>query len=537
MVPERSRSELLIALAVFLAACLYLWPLRDFVSFNADEGIILSDADRILRGQVPYRDFFSLYTPGSYFLLALAFKLFGQSLVVARSILLVYCGVFSSLSYLLARRISSRTASLFATALLTLGCLPTRFFVLHNWDSTLFALLTLYSASRFMETESRFWAAAIGMTAALTCLTEQARGAGLLLGLAIAGVVMLPRWRVRRIRSGDVFGAAAGFFLPFLITFAYFASQHAVMAMLRSWLWPLHGYYGSNHVAYGFVSSGVSLSFFSNAQGRVEPFVVLFASPLFLVSALAVMAAMNTAYWLTHYYRAGAETPDLRVLGGCIFLGIWLSTLATSRADFSHILYITPLFAYLLPSFLDIPDRRLHTLYSARPVIAGILLVSFVGFGLSTILKAVGPTRKLKTRRGEIRAAYDDQVIPYVQGHIAEGEYMFVHPYQPLYSFLTGSTPSSRFDGIQSAAPDTVRIITEDLSKNPTPVVLLDRTFAEKVPVAWPSIPLAALAYDPVGDYIVRHYHSCKVLNLNPPQIWIFDYMVRNDLACPKDGK
>ena len=68
-------------------------------------------------------------------------------------------------------------------------------------------------------------------------------------------------------------------------------------------------------------------------------------------------------------------------------------------------------------------------------------------------------------------------------------------------------------------------------------VVLLDRTFAEKVPVAWPSIPLAALAYDPVGDYIVRHYHSCKVLNLNPPQIWIFDYMVRNDLACPKDGK
>ena len=127
MVPERSRSELLIALAVFLAACLYLWPLRDFVSFNADEGIILSDADRILRGQVPYRDFFSLYTPGSYFLLALAFKLFGQSLVVARSILLVYCGVFSSLSYLLARRISSRTASLFATALLTLGCLPTVF--------------------------------------------------------------------------------------------------------------------------------------------------------------------------------------------------------------------------------------------------------------------------------------------------------------------------------------------------------------------------------------------------------------------------
>ena len=215
----------------FLAACLYLWPLRDFVTFNADEGIILSDADRILRGQVPYRDFFSLYTPGSYFLLALAFKLFGQSLVVARSILLVYCGVFSSLSYLLARRISSRTASLFATALLTLGCLPTRFFVLHNWDSTLFALLTLYSASRFMETESRFWAAAIGMTAALTCLTEQARGAGLLLGLAIAGVVMLPRWRVRRIRSGDVFGCG-------MRASSFHSSLRLPISLHNTRLWP-----------------------------------------------------------------------------------------------------------------------------------------------------------------------------------------------------------------------------------------------------------------------------------------------------------
>ena len=207
------------------------------------------------------------------------------------------------------------------------------------------------------------------------------------------------------------------------------------------------------------------LSFFSNAQGRVEPFVVLFASPLFLVSALAVMAAMNTAYWLTHYYRAGAETPDLRVLGGCIFLGIWLSTLATSRADFSHILYITPLFAYLLavvprhsrpPFAYTLFCSACHCGYSSCPRLSGFV---------SRFLKAVGLTKRLKTRRREIRAAYDDQVIPYVQGHMAEGEYLFVHPYQPLYSFLTGSTPSSRFDGIQSAAPDTVKIIAEDLSR------------------------------------------------------------------------
>jgi hypothetical protein len=42
---------------------------------DPDEGIILQGAERILRGQVPYRDFFSFFTPGSYYLLALLFKI------------------------------------------------------------------------------------------------------------------------------------------------------------------------------------------------------------------------------------------------------------------------------------------------------------------------------------------------------------------------------------------------------------------------------------------------------------------------------
>jgi hypothetical protein len=81
--------------------------------------------------------------------------------------------------------------------------------------------------------------------------------------------------------------------------------------------------------------------------------------------------------------------------------------------------------------------------------------------------------------------------------------------------------------------PEGSKLIVDELSRNATPVVLLERTFPEKASVAWPAIPLEALAADTVGDYVVRHYHTCKVLNLNPPQTWIFDYMVRKDLACP----
>lgn len=532
--PEQKRRDLLIALAIFVGAILYLWPLRNFVNFNADEGIILSDADRILRGQVPYRDFFSLYTPGSYFLLALVFKVFGQSILVARTVLLFYCGMFSSFTYLLARRIGSRTASLFATAILTLGCLPPRFFVLHNWDSTFFAVLALYCAVRFLETASRFCTTALGMTVSMTCLTEQARGAGLLIGVVIAAFVMLPRRTVRPIRFSHGLSAAAGFLLPFATTFSYFASKHALAIMLNSWLWPLRGYSSDNHVAYGFVTSDASLSFFRDANGRIQPFVVLFGAPMFLFSALAVIVVISSAAWLLRFYRQRSSICDLRVLGGCIFFGVWFATLATSRADFNHMLYIAPLFAYLLPSLLD--DRRLQGLYAARPLIAALLLLSFAGFGFSAVLKAMGPSTRLQTRRGVVRAAYDDQVIPYVQARVASGADLFVYPYQPLYSYLTATHPFSRVDGVLSPTPESSRLLIAEISTNNTAAVLLERTFPEKAAIIWPSVPLKALAADPVQTYVLQHYHSCKVLNLNPPQTWIFDFMVRKDLPCPAKG-
>jgi hypothetical protein len=47
---RRERGEVLIALGIFAAAVLYLWPLRDYLAFNADEGITLGNAERILRG-------------------------------------------------------------------------------------------------------------------------------------------------------------------------------------------------------------------------------------------------------------------------------------------------------------------------------------------------------------------------------------------------------------------------------------------------------------------------------------------------------
>ena len=49
-----------------------------------DEGIVLTAAMRVAAGQIPHRDFYALYGPAQFYILAGLFRLFGNSLLVER---------------------------------------------------------------------------------------------------------------------------------------------------------------------------------------------------------------------------------------------------------------------------------------------------------------------------------------------------------------------------------------------------------------------------------------------------------------------
>src|SRR5437762_12679483 len=196
-IPEGSRTERAVALTVFVAACAYLFVFRRYTSMEPDEGIILQGAQRILRGEVLYRDFFSFFTPGSYYLQALISRILGNSFLLERTTLVLLGAAFSVLNYLLARRACSRGTAFTIAILTTATTLPYRFLVLHNWDSTLWAMLALYGAVRWLESGAWSWAFATGSLAGLTLMFEQSKGAGLCLGLA-TGVLAI-RFKNRKL--------------------------------------------------------------------------------------------------------------------------------------------------------------------------------------------------------------------------------------------------------------------------------------------------------------------------------------------------
>src|SRR5437868_12960544 len=49
-----------------------------------DEGLLLTNANALLAGQVPYRDFYTLYPPGVFLIIAGLWKVFGISGMIPR---------------------------------------------------------------------------------------------------------------------------------------------------------------------------------------------------------------------------------------------------------------------------------------------------------------------------------------------------------------------------------------------------------------------------------------------------------------------
>src|ERR1700761_2933099 len=79
------RGWLRVALG-FVAAVLLQIAVMDFHAWTYDESLSLYGAVRVLHGQVPFRDFWTLYPPGIFWTLAAMFRVFGVSVLCDRAV-------------------------------------------------------------------------------------------------------------------------------------------------------------------------------------------------------------------------------------------------------------------------------------------------------------------------------------------------------------------------------------------------------------------------------------------------------------------
>src|SRR5437867_7491182 len=123
-----------------VTACLLLcfYPFLRVLTPSADAGWCLTDAARVYHGQLPFRDFFEIVGPGTFYWVALFFHLFGETWLATRACVLIDGMATALLLYFLARRL--KPGSEIAALLFWLAVsLPTWSAVNHHLVANVFA--------------------------------------------------------------------------------------------------------------------------------------------------------------------------------------------------------------------------------------------------------------------------------------------------------------------------------------------------------------------------------------------------------------
>lgn len=437
-----------LAVATLASAYLYL-----FVRVQwrvGDEGDMLNGALAVAQGHVPYRDFFDLRGPASFYWLGLFFKLFGGTWLVARVHLLLTGTAISLLVYHLTVRSRPARYAFLPCAIVTAVSLPNWAAAHHHWDSNLFALAAIAVFLQGLDRTrgaARFaWLAASGVLAAISSAFLYQKGFALL--AAFVALLLIARLAFARKTSPvhDIAAAVGGYGLVGVIILAWFHHLGALDIFIDSTIrFPLATYGDANRLPYGYQLTAIVSDNF--AAIRTWPPALVGAAAVFLLPPLLVVAALPLLVAAAVIALLATRPERLRDLTLVALLltgsALWYSE--SHRWDIMHLIYGSPVLLVALGMLwarLDVPAAAARLVPAA--LTAGLLAMA-AGDGLN----ALGANERIVTRRGTIRVLQDDAALRFLlSDRVKAGDYVFVYPYYPAYYFLADVRNPTRFGEI-----------------------------------------------------------------------------------------
>jgi hypothetical protein len=243
-------AEGLVLAAILLAFWSARWPFRDVVLVR-DEGEYAYIGQRILHGDVPYRDVYNQKTPLAFYTMAAGQALLGPSVSELRLFGSAYGLLSISAVYAVARSALGPLGA--AVAALSFAAMAfDQAGILHQASTEYFMLLWLALGvlvwNKAGELGRPGWAMAAGALAGLACSTKQS-GAALL--VYFAGDALFRRRRAGRAAfaasARELAWAGSGFAVVFASVAAFFAAHGALRDFVEcAWL-QIGGYVGERY--------------------------------------------------------------------------------------------------------------------------------------------------------------------------------------------------------------------------------------------------------------------------------------------------
>jgi hypothetical protein len=412
---------LLLAMVVMFAA-----TARE--NIGRDSGIFLYVGQRILAGDIPYREVWDHKGPVIFYVNALGLFI-GQGSRYG-VVFLEYVSLLGTvwLSYYFLQRTYGRLPAVFATILLLCGL--TLLIDRGNWTEEYglpLQLIALYSFWRMeREKERRHFPLIIGATgAAALLLRPNLVGIQLAIGLyMILAAWSTHAWRLRIAQLADMLAGALSVVLIVAIYFGY---------------WGALGDLWDAAVRYNLYYSEGTL--WNKLRASFTGFKHL---------SQAGVAFIGVAGWVIagdHCLRPRLKVTNIPLSAlALLYFPIEFALAGSSGRTYAHY-YITWLPALTLLSsifawqFLQSVTARSSNRRCPHLRTAGLWLIAILG--LFTVLPA-------RTTAGKIRAALYQQpmsseIVAYVQEHVPEHSYLLMWGHEAVYNFLTRRPAPTRF--------------------------------------------------------------------------------------------
>lgn len=505
---------------VVLAALQYwLWYFRRSTNL-LDEGSTAAQALRIVNGELIYRDFFTVVTPGSYYTVAWLFQIFGERLIVLRWTSLVTGLLIVLVTLIVARRVMSWP---FAAAAALMTTVWGWFLVTPNYYSLQAALLALTALACYLRVAgggSEKWTLMAGVMTGLTAMVKQNVGAYAAIALLIsiwASRLFEPRWDPRaRLRSSAML--IAGICIPVLPTLLFLVVSGAGPYLYESWVYyplakypqrfslPFPQFYPvlPDHGVLSLADALTAVITRRVAEPAAFDIWVKFVIYLpVLVYPLAVVA-MGVHAYRARRRNVGEAVREGRALLAIALMGALLLLQSWPRADVAHILFgLQPtfiIFAYLLHlgsvAIAGLPtaktggivrvglsgQRTLVRAVAAAVMLVPLLLLLWNGYR-RTDWEYANYVAPLRAERGagvstiQIEANRIDFVTRYISEHTTPGDGIFVVPWAAGFYFLTDRANPTRTDFMLFEDPELYPCLLSRLEQHPPKYVVYGYTW------------------------------------------------------------
>jgi hypothetical protein len=481
---------------VFLCAFAYVGWLaasRFSLALN-DEGIYLDGGLRVLHGQMPYRDFFTVTGPGTFALEAVSLRALGTTLAAGRMPVVWDIAVMTACLFWLVSKLSNSITAAFATftylAFVTLG--ETAVAANHRWDSAGWAVLAatlIIAASENPLARASIvisFAAGIAAGVAAWCTPTVA------IAVAALGACLLAYQAARRLfvvyAGGVAVALAAGIF--------WVAFKGAFPAMLDSFRWTASNYSGANRTWYGSVTGGyANLLHGASAAETATTFLLLVF--LTLPATLPLFSAM----WL--WKRPSMSVVILLTLGGSLILSTY------PRWDLNHLTWVSAPF-YALTAAL-IARATFPKAAALRRAVALIVLIAAGSSSMVGIQQRLHATERVTSVGKVFGSRADLDILAMIQARVRPSDSAFVFPYRPLLYFVTGAQNPTRYNAlVPGLLADKEPELVNDLRAHPPRWVFYTHVSPEAYLRIWPSLDPRQLQMAGIEAFLHENYRETE---------------------------